>query len=103
MKIKYIGGGDSVDAAGFTFERGVAVDVPDEIAGRPPAPRLAEAMAELQVARVGGDHQWQRDLRLEIAGDDTTPGLDPGEGLLASDLFVAVDAKKSDKPKEDAK
>jgi hypothetical protein len=32
MKLKYVGRSDAVTVAGITAERGVAVDVPDEVA-----------------------------------------------------------------------
>ena len=84
-KLRYTGPIDEVELPGVgSVKRGSTVDVPTGLAGRPPDPRLAEAMIELQTARIGGDHEWQRDLRAEIAG------LDAGDGLLAQSTWELV-------------
>ena len=88
MKIVYLGPCDAVDAAGFHFPRGVEVDVPAELAGRPPSPRLALAMVELGAACAAEDDAKATELRAEL------DGLDRGAGLLAQSSFAPA-AKKS--------
>ena len=56
---------------------GVAVEVPDELAGVAPDPRVEAAHAELAEAIAAIDHEAAQRLRDEIAG------LEHGHGLLA--------------------
>ena len=96
MKVKYCGPFDEVEVAGQKVKRGHQFEVSDEVAGKAPDPRWAEAQAEL-VDAVNGtpDHDRAAKLRDEIAG------LDFGEGLLAQpDNFqpVTAKAKEADKP-----
>ncbi len=106
MKVKYIGGSDSVyvniDGVETEFVRNHHVEVPDKFAGRAPEPRLAEAMAELHAAISSNDHLGAIKLRDEIAGIGDKPGLDYGEGLLAQETFASAEPKKN-APKEDDK
>lgn len=94
MKIKYTGPIDEVELpGGLTAKRNHVVDVPDEMAGTAPDPRIAVAMVELHDAVVGVDHEGAVKLRKEISG------LDFGTGLLAQDTWEAVTpAKKSTDP-----
>lgn len=79
MKITYIGPFDAVevDVIGAIVQHGESIDVPDDIAGRAPDPRIAEAMLELRDAVAAIDHLRAQALRDEIIG------LDAGVGLLA--------------------
>lgn len=104
-KVKYIGPSDavvvSIGGGEREFVRNHAVEIPDDIAGRDPDPRLGEAMKELHDAIARHDHLGAIALRDEIAGKGDKPGLDYGDGLLAQDIFVSAEPKKASK--EDAK
>lgn len=67
-------------------ERGV-IDVPDDVAGTPPDPRLDELMAAHAVAVAAIDHEGARTLRDEITG------LDKGTGLLAQAVWKPYGTK----------
>ena len=101
MLIKYVGPSPAVEVRGQEFVKGVPVDVPKELAGRPAEKRWAEAVAELVVATTPGDsysHARAAELRAEIAG------LDVGEGLLAQvGIWEAVKGKAAAADKEDDK
>ena len=81
MQISYIGAHDSVvlsvDGREVECLKGAAIDVPAELAGSAPAPRLALAIAELYAAEAAHQHEVAQPLREEI------PTLDFGSGLLA--------------------
>ena len=91
MKLRYHGPFDEVDVAGQTVKHNHQFDVADDVAGKAPDPRLAEAMAELFEAVNGHpDHEAAARLRDEITR------LDHGEGLLAQpDNYTAVPAKSA--------
>lgn len=89
MKIVYLGPCDAVDAGGCTFPRDVPVDAPAELAGRPPAPRLAVVLADLAAAVAAGDQVKADALRVELVG------IDRGEGLLAQATFAAAAKSKT--------
>lgn len=70
---------------------GQPVDVPADLAGRRPDPRLDPAMHELAAATAAADHRRAAALRDEISG------LDYGAGLLAQGWQPAADAKPKKK------
>lgn len=72
--------------------KGVPVDIPENVAGREPDPRVAEAMAELAAAVAAIDHERAKALREEI----TT--LDHGVGLLAQGWTRAASAPAAPTP-----
>ena len=73
---------------------GDTIEVPGKLAGRPPAPRLAELLElELPAATAARDHELVRELKAELVG------VDWGEGLLAQPANwqpAAKPAKPSD-------
>ena len=78
MQIIYVGPFDAVDLDGYgTVTRDAPLSVSSDVAGRPPAPRLAIAMQELADAVAAIDHDRAAALRAEIVD------LDSGTGLLA--------------------
>lgn len=84
MKIRNINPIGAVELPGYgDVEAGAVIEVPDDgpagsvFAGRPPALRVAEAMAELAAAVAAIDHDRAAALRDELVG------LDYGTGLLA--------------------
>lgn len=94
MKVQHVSKSkQTIPGVGETDEHGV-IDVADELAGRPPAPRIAEALAELNVEpRL--PHEEAVRLKDEIGK------LDYGSGLLAQDSWrpfgkVAKEALKED-------
>lgn len=92
MKVKYVGPSDAVvitvNGVEVEAKRNHQIEVPDAVAGRPPDPRLEEAMLEHRAAVLASDHNWARQLEDEITR------LDYGEGLLAQDIWQAVEKKK---------
>jgi len=96
MQIIYVGPSDGVELEGVAgvVDRGVAVDVPADLAGRAPVARLAVAMNELYAATAALDHPLCASLRLEIIE------LDPGVGLLAQDVWQVAPAVKASKKDE---
>lgn len=95
MKLKYIGPLDSADVLVgdtiVTVQRNHQFEVPDDIAGRAPDPRLDDVARALVDAQTPDQHHERARLAHEYAG------LDKGEGLLAqSDNFTTV-TKKADK------
>jgi len=79
-----------LDIPGFgRVYAGQPVDIPAELAGRPPDPRLEPAMVDLAAAVAAIDHHAAAQLREEIAG------LDYGAGLLAQGWPVAEGKKKA--------
>lgn len=64
----------------ITDEHGV-VDVPDDVAGRPPDERLEQLMLDHRAAVEAHDHEGARALKEEIVG------VDPGSGLLAQAVW----------------
>jgi hypothetical protein len=89
MLVTYLGPLDAVDIPGHIGVRiGDIVDVPADVAGRPPSARYLEAHAELIAAHQAVDHPRKVELEREITGwielDGTVHDpLDAGEGLLA--------------------
>lgn len=84
MKVRNINPLGAVELPGYgDVDAGAVIEVPDDgpagsvFAGRPPAPRVAEAMAELAAAVEAIDHARAAALREELVG------LDHGAGLLA--------------------
>ena len=93
MKIRFVGVNGAIvipDLGGQVIEPGAVFEVSDVMGGRPPAPRIAEAMEELRVATADPNlHHVARALREEILG------LDYGAGLLAQDTnFVPAGTPK---------
>lgn len=74
---------------------GVAVDVPDEIAGRSPDPGLEAAMDAHRAAVTARDHNEAARLR------DVIIGMDPGAGLLAQG-WARADGEASAAPVDPA-
>lgn len=70
-----------------SVQAGVAVDVPDHIAGRPEDPRREAAMIEHAAAVAAINHEAAARLRDEIID------LDMGEGLLAQGWLRAPTTK----------
>ncbi len=97
MKVKYIGPSDEVyivvGESEISAKRNHTIDVPNDVAGTPPDPRLHPAMVELGEAVTAGDHEAMDALSKEI------DGLDRGSGLLAQDIWSAVEAKKKEDDK----
>lgn len=91
MKLKYVGPHDEVELpGGLTVKRNHQIEVPDELAGKAPDARIAEAMVELHDAVENHDHPAGVKLRKEIAE------LDFGTGLLAQDTWEVVAHKKDE-------
>lgn len=91
MQVKYVGPFDAVEVDGVGIvKHGETVDVPAELAGRPPAARVEAAHVELRDAVAALDHERAKALREEIVD------LDHGAGLLAqSGVWQAVSSKSS--------
>lgn len=91
MQVKYVGPLDAVELIGYgDVKHGQVIDVPAELAGHAPEPRLAAAHLELHEATTAIDHERCKALREEIIG------LDSGAGLLAQvDNWQAVTTKSS--------
>ena len=89
MLVTYLGPLDAVDIPGHIGVRiGDIVDVPADVAGRPPSARYLEAHAELIAAHQAVDHPRKVELEREITGWIELDGtvhepLDAGVGLLA--------------------
>jgi hypothetical protein len=78
-----------VGGAVCSVKPGETIDVPADVAGTPPDPRIDVAMLELRAAVAAIDHHRAVALREEIAG------LDFGSGLLAqSDVWAPAKAVK---------
>lgn len=89
MRVRYIGSFDAVEVTGIpgVVTRGEIIDVPAELAGRIPAPRVAVALAELVDAEAvirdaastdearAASQQRSDALRAELAAADTGAGL----------------------------
>ena len=78
MDITYIGGHDAQafsPAGGRECRRGESIDVLDELAGRPPAPRVAELQTEIAVAYAARDDRLVAALAAELAATDHGAGL----------------------------
>ena len=91
MKFKYVGPFDEVEVAGQKVKRNHQLEVSDEVAGKAPDPRRAEAMVELVDAVSGHpDHVRAAELRDELGR------LEIGDGLLAQpDNFQPVSTGKT--------
>jgi hypothetical protein len=91
MQVKYVGPFDSVELDGFgDVKHGQVIDVPPEVAGHAPDPRVETAHVELRDAVETLDHERAKALREEIIG------LDVGSGLLAQPSnWQAVTTKSS--------
>lgn len=78
MQVKYVGPFDAVELDGVgEVKQGAVIDVPAELAGHAPDPRIEAAHLELRDAVAALDHERAKALREEIIG------LDHGAGLLA--------------------
>lgn len=99
MLVRYVGPSDAVEVGPYSARKGDTIDVPADLAGRPPVPRLAEAMRELHDAVEAHDHSRAVALRDEITD------LDFGAGLLAQPEVwqpVAPDPARSKRVTDDA-
>lgn len=101
MRVRNISplGALELDGIGIV-EAGATVDVPADLAGRPPSAEYLKALDDMVTAVQNVDHQAARDLRKAITGyidvDGTeVPPLDRGAGLLAQpDNWEPVTLKK---------
>jgi hypothetical protein len=91
MQVKYVGPFDAIELDGVGIvKQGETVDVPADVAGRPPVARVEAAHAELGAAVGALDHERAKALREEIVD------LDHGAGLLAqTSNWQAVTSKSS--------
>lgn len=98
MRIRFVGVNGAVvipDLGGQVIEPGQVFEVSDAMGGRPPVPRIAEAMEELRVATADPNlHHVARALREELIG------LDYGAGLLAQPSNFEPVAKPKPEPKD---
>jgi hypothetical protein len=85
----------TIPGVGETDEHGV-IDVPDDVAGTPPDPRVETLMVEHRAAVEANDHEGARQLKEEIIG------LDKGSGLLAQAAWQPYGQKAKAAVKQEA-